>query len=197
MKHGAANLNSVATVAGALGGFTACITAGAIEINGGDDIDPNIYFGTYMGLICLLLIASICLNRDLEPEIIMHQRLKAKYDLKRQKQMEMSQSIPDDGIYEIPFESSHDSGSVEETLCTSCSRTFRAICNLFRYGEWYLTLLFFLVVGIFLPNFDDLHYIFLTNTCNMDKYMYDFLNSLTFVSLLVLAIIYNQCLTNV
>lgn len=196
LKHGAANLNSVATVAGALGGMTACLTAGGIEIQGGDDIDPNIYFGTYMGLICLLLIASIFLNRDLEPEVILHQRLKAKQELKRQK-LERDESIPDDGIYEIPFESSHDSGSVDETLCISCSRTFRAICNLFRYSEWYLTLLFFLVLGIFLPNFDDLHYIFLTNTCNMDKYVYDFLNSLTFVSLLVLAVIYNQCLTRV
>ena len=203
LKNGAANLNSVATVAGALGGITACLGAACIELQGaGDDLDPNIYFGTYMGLIFLLLIASIFLNRELEPEIIKNPRMKAEHMQRYNEMRERQQlygGVPDDGInsYQIPFESSHDSGSVDETLCHSCSRTFRAICNLFGYKEWYLPLLFFLVIGIFLPNFDDLHYIFLTSVCDVDKYQYDFLNALTFVTLVALAVLYNQCLTGV
>ena len=100
---------------------------------------------------------------------------------------------PDDDVnsYHIPFESSHDYGAADETLCTSCSRTFSLICSLFKFKEWYLNLLFFFIIGVFLPNFDDLHYIFLTSLCNVDKYMYDFLNALTFVTLVILAVIYN------
>ena len=56
----------------ALGGMVACVGAGSIELGGGAEIDPNIYFGTYMCLICTLLIASIWMNRELEPEIILH-----------------------------------------------------------------------------------------------------------------------------
>jgi hypothetical protein len=48
-----------------------------------------------------------------------------------------------------------------------------------------------------MPNFDDLHYIFLTTSCQMDKYLYDFLNILTYVSILFFIILYNQCLTKV
>jgi ABC-type protease/lipase transport system fused ATPase/permease subunit len=48
-----------------------------------------------------------------------------------------------------------------------------------------------------MPNFDDLHYIFLTTTCQMDKYTYDFLNILTYVSILFFITLYNQCLTKV
>ena len=74
MGNGAANLNTIATCAMALGGILACLSAGSIELNGGDDIDPNIYFGTYMGLICTLLLASIGMNEDLEPEVVLQQR---------------------------------------------------------------------------------------------------------------------------
>lgn len=49
-------------------------------------------------------------------------------------------------------------------------------------------------MGIFLPNFDDLHYVFLTSTCHMEKYIYDFLNSLTFTTMIALSFIYNACL---
>jgi hypothetical protein len=56
----------------ALGGIVACGSAGFIELQNDDDLDPNVYFGTYMGLICLLLIASIFMNTKLEPEIILH-----------------------------------------------------------------------------------------------------------------------------
>jgi ABC-type protease/lipase transport system fused ATPase/permease subunit len=48
-----------------------------------------------------------------------------------------------------------------------------------------------------MPNFDDLHYIFLTTTCEMEKYTYDFLNILTYVSILFFIVLYNQCLTKV
>jgi len=69
LKHGAANLNTICTFAYALGGIIACVSAGSIEIQDGKT-DPNFYFGTYGFLILCLLIASIFLNRALEPEII-------------------------------------------------------------------------------------------------------------------------------
>ena len=72
LKNGAADLNSFATIAGACGGITACCAAGLMELFGGEELDPNVYFGTYMGLICLLLISAVFLNRDFEPEFILH-----------------------------------------------------------------------------------------------------------------------------
>ena len=136
-----------------------------------------------MGLIILLLISSIFLNRDFEPELILHQR---KKEARRKQRLE--------GIQNLEIPESVDSGNSNETLSSSCSRSFKAICELFRYKEWYLTLLFFFILGILLPNFDDLHYVFLTTTCNMEKYVYDFLNSLTFVSIIGLTFLYNSCL---
>ena len=175
----------------ALGGIVACLSAGSIELKGGDDIDPNIYFGTYMGLICTLLIASIWMNEDLEPEVVLQQRRMAIYNKLKNGQQKANQGVPDDGIYQLPFDSSQDSGSGNEALYGSCSATWSSICRLFRHKEWYLPMLFFFVVGIVLPSFDDLHYIFLTTKCQMDKYMYDFLNTLTYVSLLGFVVLYN------
>jgi hypothetical protein len=191
LGNGAANLNTIATCAMALGGIVACLSAGSIELNGGDDIDPNIYFGTYMGLICTLLIASIWMNQDLEPEVILQQRMTEKYYKIKKDQQRANQGVPDDGIYDVPFESTQDSGSANEALYASCSATWSSICRLFRYREWYLPIFFFFIVGIVLPSFDDLHYIFLTTKCHMDKYMYDFLNTLTYVSLLGFVVLYN------
>lgn len=74
LKNGATNLNTMTQIAYAFGGAIACTIAGFIELGDGKDVDPNVYFGTYAFLILILLIASIFLNRDLEPEIILHQR---------------------------------------------------------------------------------------------------------------------------
>ena len=74
LKNGATNLNSMTQIAYAFGGGLACTIAGFIELGDGKDVDPNWYFGVYAFLIFILLIASIFLNRDLEPEIILRQR---------------------------------------------------------------------------------------------------------------------------
>lgn len=71
LKSGATNLNSICSFAYALGGIIACTSAGFIELSDGKNVDPNVYFGTYAGLIAILLLASIWLNRELEPEIIL------------------------------------------------------------------------------------------------------------------------------
>lgn len=78
LKHGAANLNTIAVLAMAFGGVVACVSAGFIELQDGKT-DPNVYFGTYGGLILMLLIASIFLNKALEPEIIEFQRSKRAF----------------------------------------------------------------------------------------------------------------------
>jgi len=71
LKKGAADLNTVAALAYAVGGIIACICAGSIELNPNEEeVDPNWYFGTYGFLILILLITSIFLNRRHEPEII-------------------------------------------------------------------------------------------------------------------------------
>ena len=104
-------------------------------------------------------------------------------------------STPEDGII-IEFNSSQDSG-INDTLCQSCSRTFKIIFGLLKYKEFSLPLAFLLVQGILLPNFDDLHYVFLVETVGMPKYEYDFLNSITYVATLLFIILYNQFFTRV
>ena len=76
---------------------------------GGKDLEPNVYFGTYLGIIILLLISSIFLNRNLEPEIIIHQRLKDE-SIKEQ----------DQSILNSNHENSVDSGYTSITLCEQC-----------------------------------------------------------------------------
>lgn len=71
LKNGATNLNTIAQMAYACGGAIACSVAGFIELGDEKDVDPNLYFGVYAFLIFVLLIASVFLNRDLEPEIIL------------------------------------------------------------------------------------------------------------------------------
>ena len=73
MKNGATNLNTITQISYAFGGIIACTIAGFLELGDGKDVDPNFYFGIYAFLIFVLLMASIFLNRDLEPEIILHQ----------------------------------------------------------------------------------------------------------------------------
>jgi len=93
LKKGAANLQTVASMAYAIGGIIACCSAGSIELSSseGEQIDPNWYFGTYAVLISILLVASICLNRALEPEIIEVQR-------SREERQQMRGRVPGDGI---------------------------------------------------------------------------------------------------
>lgn len=74
LKNGATNLNTITIISYACGGAIACTIAGFIELGDGKDVDPNWYFGVYAFLIFILLVASIFLNRDLEPEIILKQR---------------------------------------------------------------------------------------------------------------------------
>jgi hypothetical protein len=160
----------------------------------GKDVDPNWYFGVYSFLIFILLVASIFLNRDLEPEIVLRQREKDQR-LERRIQMmaeAMGMPIDDEEMPLIEFESSHDS-AYNETLCHSCSRTFSQVCYLFKFKEWYLPIAFFLVQGILIPNFDDLHYMFLTEIVGMPKYEYDFLNIITYVGILFFVLLYNKC----
>lgn len=60
-----------------------------------------------------------------------------------------------------------------------------------RYPEIYMALLYFVLQGLLVPNYDDLHYIFLTEKCGITTFMYDFLNVLTFVGTLGLTVAYN------
>jgi hypothetical protein len=100
-----------------------------------------------------------------------------------------------------PAESDGNSSSIEalleQTLCQSCSYTFRKIWSVLKYKEFFLPLLFFVINGFLLPNFDDLHYVFLTEKCGMSKSTYDFLNIITYVSLIIFIAIYNQFMTGV
>lgn len=65
------------------------------------------------------------------------------------------------------------------------------------YKEVHLSLLYFGLQGLLVPNFDDLHYIFLTEKCGMKKFMYDFLNVLSYVGTIIFTVVYNKYLTNV
>ena len=76
LKHGASHLNTLATYMYAFGGIIGCMSAGFIELEDGNDLDPNVYFGTYAGLIFIVLISSVFLSQQMEPEIILIKRLK-------------------------------------------------------------------------------------------------------------------------
>ena len=105
-------------------------------MNSDNDYDPNILFGTYCGIIAILLIASIFLGRHYEPEIILHQR-------EKEESLPKQMATPDDGII-VEFESSYDS-SLDDTLCESCGRAFRSICRLLAYTEFTMPLVFLFI----------------------------------------------------
>lgn len=63
------------------------------------------------------------------------------------------------------------------------------------HNEIYLCLLYFWLQGLFVPNFDDLHYIFLTEKCGMKKFMYDFLNVFSYVGTIFFTMMYNKYLS--
>lgn len=50
-----------------------------------------------------------------------------------------------------------------------------------------------MIQGVIVPNFDDLHYIFLTETAGMSKSTYDFLNIIAYVGIVFFTVLYNQC----
>jgi hypothetical protein len=55
----------------AIGGLTACLIAASLEYQDQKKIDPNIFFGIYASIIAILLIASLSLNYNLEPDIVL------------------------------------------------------------------------------------------------------------------------------
>ena len=148
LQSGAANLNTITMIAFALGGIIACTSAGFIEMNGGDDIDPNFYFGSYAGLIFILLLASIFLNRQFEPDVILLKRyaeyLKKK-EAERRLAIMMQASVQLDNITDDVHLNSDTNPILTDNLCTSCGRTFSAICQLLSYSEFFLPLLFFFI----------------------------------------------------
>ena len=89
----------------------------------------------------------------------------------------------------IQFENNTEEDN--ETLMQSCSRTFSSIGGLFRFNEFLLPMGFFFIQGLLLPNFDDLHYMFLTEIIGMPKYEYDFLNIIAYISIFMTTIAYN------
>ena len=64
-----------------------------------------------------------------------------------------------------------------------------------RYTEVSLCLVYFILQGLCVPNFDDIHYVYLTETCGLSSYMYDFLNILAYAGAFVMCIAYNQYLS--
>ena len=58
-----------------------------------------------------------------------------------------------------------------------------------------MPILFFLIQGLISPNLDDVHYVFLTETVGMPKWQYDFLNTISYVAMLVFIFFYSQYLS--
>lgn len=75
-------------------------------------------------------------------------------------------------------------------------KTFEIICDKLGQPEVCLCLGYFWVQGLLVPNYDDLHYIFLTEKCGMQKFMYDLLNLLTYIGVIFFTVLYNRCLTH-
>lgn len=160
LVNGAANLNTVTQVSFATGGIIACVTAGCVEMNQGSETDPNIFFGTYAGLILILLIAAIYLNQDCEPEIVLQKRSRERILAKKNE----SSPLPKDRELGLEVASQKSSDYIEKTLCESCAYNVKELCKLFRTREFGFPILFFGLQGVLMPNLDDLHYVFLTQT---------------------------------
>ena len=82
-------------------------------------------------------------------------------------------------------------------LCQSFGYNFKGIGKILKHKEFSVTLLFFLIQGLLIPNFDDIHFVFLTEKEGMANYKYDFLNMISYISLLGVVILYNQLLAKV
>ena len=83
---------------------------------------------------------------------------------------------------------------MDQTLCQSCARTFKAICGVIKHKEMFIPLGFYFIQGILLPNLDDLHYVFLTSKVGMAKSTYDFLNMLTYIGCVFFIFLYKTFL---
>ena len=73
--NGSGFLNSLTLISYALGGIIGCGFAGAIQGNSSKNLNPNIYFAVYTLIIILMFSATLLLNRNLEPDIILRSRL--------------------------------------------------------------------------------------------------------------------------
>jgi hypothetical protein len=91
---------------------------------------------------------------------------------------------------------SNDS-ELDMSLCQSYGYSLGEIGKVLKYPEFSITLLFFWIQGILVPNFDDIHYIFITQAAGMPLYKYDFLNTISYGSLILFVLIYNKFLTQV
>lgn len=159
-------------------------------------MDPNVYFGTYAALIMIVLISSFFLSQLMEPEIILIKRMKRKQREERAMQRLLAaQEEGDDGAQ---MDMQESEGSIpDDPLGRTCSKNLSDLCGILKYKELYLFLIYFFITGLLLPNIDDLHYVFLTETIGMPKYTYDFLNTLMFVGLLICTVLFNQLLAGV
>jgi hypothetical protein len=142
----------------------ACVIAGSIEYDQSREVDPNWYFGAYAGLVTILLIASIFLDRVNEPEIIR---------LTKEERERLGHEAQD-------------------TIRDSCNMTWQSLVKMLGYNEFLFPILFFFLQGMVIPNFDDVHYLFLTETNDMPKWKYDFLNCFTYASILLVIFLYGQ-----
>lgn len=106
---------------------------------------------------------------------------------------EQQQGVLDDGI---DPDISQDTLQ-QDTLCGSCGQTFMSIGKLLRQSQFYLPLIFFIIQGVLIPNFDDLHYVFIIEVIGMTKFEYDFLNTITYAAMLIFICIYNFALTGI
>ena len=127
----------------------------------GPGVHPNWYFGSYAVFALIVVIATFFVNPINEPEII------------RMSEEDRKKLHEDD-----------------DQLGANCSLTFDEIGRLFGYKQFFLPVLFFLLQGLVLPKFDDIHYIFLLEEANMEKYTYSYLNCIAYASLLLFTILY-------
>ena len=70
---------------------------------------------------------------------------------------------------------------------------YRALEN----EEIHRPLIFFIMMGLVIPTYDNIHYYFLLNTCGMSPSEYDLLSILNYVGIVIGTIIYLQLLRQV
>lgn len=83
----------------------------------------------------------------------------------------------------------------EEDFLKNFTTTASTIAQRISQSEIKMCLMYFIFQGLIIPNFDDIHYMFLTDKLGISAYMYDWLNCTTYVGTLMMTAFYNVYLS--
>lgn len=141
----------------------------AIHVNNTDSIGPFQCFGIYLILQTIFFFAALFLNQKLEPGSI---------SVKSETKSPRRPNNPDDDEQTkfLILDLAENAPVPEEmTKFEALKLNIKLIWVALRHREIYNCLLYFMIIGLILPQFEDVHYYFLLNKIKMSKDEYDYL----------------------